>query len=86
MNSYKFYYESDYDVDSGTFPVQSISEKSVQMDDCVAWPAVLYEFLTFLSGVYGYDIQKSVKVNGESPSVAAHEGKLAFYNEDSEEE
>lgn len=46
----------------GSFPVQSSSQKTITMDDCTSWPAVVREFTNFLSGIYGYDISARVFV------------------------
>jgi hypothetical protein len=60
---YTFTHQTPFDGDqSGTFPVQTSSQKSITMDDGTAWPAIVREFTNFLSGIYGYDISARVFV------------------------
>jgi hypothetical protein len=60
---YTFMQQTPLDVEqTGGFPLQTNSQKSITMDDGVAWPAIVREFTNFLSGIYGYDISAKVFV------------------------
>lgn len=47
---------------TGSFPVQTSSQKSITMADGTAWPAIVREFANFLSGIYGYDIASKLLI------------------------
>lgn len=60
---YTFTHQTPLDVEqTGGFPLQTSSQKSITMDDGTAWPAIVREFTNFLSGIYGYDISAKVFV------------------------
>lgn len=59
--NYSFSYSSsEYPNTGGSYPVRTSASKDVTISDQSAWPVVLREFATFLSGIYGYDITQKV--------------------------
>lgn len=53
---------SEYDGESGSqFPVEKDVNVTLTFHDEATWDAILDEFISFLGGIYGYDIHKSVK-------------------------
>jgi hypothetical protein len=62
MSRYSFQY-SRHDPDNAPHPEFTESQKTVEFsDDVDPWTPVLYEFCTFLSGIYGYNITEKVFV------------------------
>lgn len=60
---YTFTHQTPLDVEqTGGFPLQTSSQKSITMDDGQAWPAIVREFANFLSGIYGYDITSKLLI------------------------
>lgn len=60
---YTFTHQTPMDDDpSGSFPIQTSSQKSITMSDGTGWPAIVREFTNFLSGIYGYNISEQVFV------------------------
>lgn len=54
--------------------------------ETTTWPELMDDFLNFISGVYGYDIKKSVRI--EAPRCHSYELECAWkgeYFDDSEE-
>lgn len=61
MARYTFICE-EYDSESDLqFPVEKDIKVTLSFSDQATWDAVLDQFISFLSSVYGYDIHKSVK-------------------------
>lgn len=61
MARYTFTCSQYDDESSAQFPVQKDVNISLTFQDEATWDAVLDEFISFLGGIYGYDIHKSVK-------------------------
>lgn len=61
-HNYSFaYFTKDNDDIGDEFPIEDNLIRNLKYSDAITWQPVLRDFLSFLSGIYGYDIGKQVK-------------------------
>ncbi len=60
VHHYTFTHQSSHDSEASSFPIQSVSSKTVAISDNTTWRTALREFANFMSGIYGYNITEQV--------------------------